>query len=889
MPRLTLRRHLLALLGYGVLTIIVTYPAALRLSSHIPGGGDAPWFLWQLWWFKHAIVDLRQSPLVTDLLYYPLTQVPVNWQSPFNEIFGISLQGSIGLVASYNLLVLGGFVLSGYCMYLLTLRVIRRNDLAFVGGLIFAFSAYHGVRGLGHLSLATVQWLPLALLLLINFWQHPSPRRAVAAGVGTALAALASPYYLAYFLLPVGIVGATYVAVYRRTELRRPELWRNAAIMILVGGALAAPFYWDYLRSSPEQVDAAQKAAAGVSVYSADLASWLLPARENPIWQNVTRSFYRRFFSGNRAESTLFFGFLPPLLALGSLLLRPRRGQSSLRFWQALAVVGFLLSFGPVLHVLQKPVLGWMPYRLFMLLPGAYAFRAPSRVGITGILAAIILAMWVVKVVMEKRPAWPWRGLLTGWSILLLVNLSVGFPYPSTSARIPALYETIRSNPNPGALLELPSGEIYQDDTSWYMYFQTYHQRPIMSGYLGRRPERLQIPEQTLPFINRFFIQDWDSIFAGDWGKLVKWPDAAELLAGHWPDDIRNSPAILHDLGIRYVLLHNDLTRPGFFESAALLLSQSLGPPLSRDANTLLYAVPSVPPIRRGNPADLDQATITYDGAFSEPVIHRQSPSRMLDLRTGSGATATFTLPWSGTWQIRGATEGCRPAELGFTVDGRPVTPARTAITDLLQTFEITTELAAGEHSLRISPSAAAAAGEGAACAQPWLMNLTGQLSELKLPASSARLARFIGAEGDQVELLAAEIVSRPSNSSAKIEPKLLTVWRVDPSHKLTEPAGIHPTLYVHFEDAQGQRLAQADHVLAADSFWLRDADTDEVVFVDVTNLPEGEALAADARARIGLWYPDSQTYYWASESNRTTADGQLDLGTVEQLKSANR
>jgi hypothetical protein len=95
--------------------------------------------------------------------------------------------------------------------------------------------------------------------------------------------------------------------------------------------------------------------------------------------------------------------------------------------------------------------------------------------------------------------------------------------------------------------------------------------------------------------------------------------------------------------------------------------------------------------------------------------------------------------------------------------------------------------------------------------------------------------------------------------------------------------------LYVHFEDAQGQRLAQADHVLAADSLWLRDADTDEVVFVDVTSLPEGDALAADARARIGLWYPDSQTYYWASESDRTTADGQLDLGTVEQLKSAGR
>ena len=299
-------------------------------------------------------------------------------------------------------------------------------------------------------------------------------------------------------------------------------------------------------------------------------------------------------------ESTLFFGFLPPILALGSLLLRPRRGQSSLRFWQALAIVGFLLSFGPVLHVLQKPVLGWMPYRLFMLLPGAYAFRAPSRVGITAILAATILAMWVVKVVMEKRPAWPWRWLLTGWSVLLVVNLSVGFPYPSASTRIPALYETIRSNPNPGALLELPSGEIYQDDTSWYMYFQTYHQRPIMSGYLGRRPERLQIPEQTLPFINRFFIQDWDSIFAGDWGKLVKWPDAGELLAGHWPDDIRNSPAILHDLGIQYVATAQRSFAAGILRVGRLVAGSKPGAPAQQRCRhpALCGAIGSAHPAR---------------------------------------------------------------------------------------------------------------------------------------------------------------------------------------------------------------------------------------------------------------------------------------------------
>jgi hypothetical protein len=223
---------------------------------------------------------------------------------------------------------------------------------------------------------------------------------------------------------------------------------------------------------------------------------------------------------------------------------------------------------------------------------------------------------------------------------------------------------------------------------------------------------------------------------------------------------------------------------------------------------------------------------------------------------------------------------------LGFTVDGGPVTPAWTEIADLLHAFEITAAFPAGEHALRIGP-AGGASGEEAACSQPWLLNVAGQLSAPALPALPARpLARFTGAEGDRIDLLAAQIAAGPAPGPGAGEPQLLTVWRVDASHPLADPAGTHPTLYVHFEDAQGKRLAQSDHLLAADSFWLRDAEGG-AVFVDFTSLPEGPALPEDARARIGLWYPDSRTYYWASESDRTTADGRTDLGTVEQLKMA--
>ncbi len=152
-----LRHHLAAIGAYVLATILLTYPTATQMSSHIPGGGDAPWFLWQLWWFKHSLIDLLQSPLTTDLIYYPLKDVPVTSQTPFNELFVIPLQFAFSLPVHYTILALLSFVLSGYFTYLLVLQLTRQHLVAFCAGLIFAFCGYRGARYLGHLSLLTTQ------------------------------------------------------------------------------------------------------------------------------------------------------------------------------------------------------------------------------------------------------------------------------------------------------------------------------------------------------------------------------------------------------------------------------------------------------------------------------------------------------------------------------------------------------------------------------------------------------------------------------------------------------------------------------------------------------------------------------------------------------------
>src|ERR687885_2630955 len=69
--RRTLRLHLLVLAGYVLLTILMTNPVPFRLFTEVPGGGDAWQHIWNLWWVKHALLDLHTNPYHTDLIYYP--------------------------------------------------------------------------------------------------------------------------------------------------------------------------------------------------------------------------------------------------------------------------------------------------------------------------------------------------------------------------------------------------------------------------------------------------------------------------------------------------------------------------------------------------------------------------------------------------------------------------------------------------------------------------------------------------------------------------------------------------------------------------------------------------------------------------------------------------
>src|SRR4051794_39802381 len=135
----------------------MAYPIVQNMGSAIPFGGDAWQHIWNLWWVKHALLDLHTNPYHTNLLFYPDgANLYLHTLALTAALLGIPLQlFGLNLLATYNLLMLSTFFLAGYSAFLLCYYVTKNVWASFVGGFVFAFSPYHFAHLIGHLNLSS--------------------------------------------------------------------------------------------------------------------------------------------------------------------------------------------------------------------------------------------------------------------------------------------------------------------------------------------------------------------------------------------------------------------------------------------------------------------------------------------------------------------------------------------------------------------------------------------------------------------------------------------------------------------------------------------------------------------------------------------------------------
>lgn len=548
------KSHLLALAGYLLLTIAMTWPAMRHFTTGIPGDGFDGWQnYWNLWWVKQALLVLGSNPYFTHLLDAPTgVSLLFHTLNIFNGLWTLPLQLNFGLAAAYNSVVLLSFVLAGFGGYLLSLYTLgqilpRRPGLraaAFVGGLIFTMSPFHMAHLLGHMQVFSMIWPPFYILWLLRTlrpWATPGdappPRQwrdAALSCLFLVLATLVDLYHTLYLLMFTGVALLWLLWRNRRFISRRP--WRDNPLLrpLLVVAAIGAgfgvalsPLLLPLVRNASQRPDLDTGLRQNITL-SADLLAFVLPSEMHPLWGEWAAGIASNFTS-TTSERLVFAGFVPLVLGLLALL----RGWrwAAVKFWALIGGVFVLMALGPFLHINGQVVSlgGWqlpLPYlALYYTVPFINLTRSLSRYDLMvmlslGVLASVGLAL------LSRRTR---RGLLLPGTAALLICIEfLPAPYPVSLIDIPQFYYDLAADPAGFTIAELPMNW----DRPTPMLHQTVHGKPLLTAYTSRdNPQRLA----------------WRTPVFQQWQNLG--PDIIDQPLA----DI--APTIFYDFNLRYIVL----------------------------------------------------------------------------------------------------------------------------------------------------------------------------------------------------------------------------------------------------------------------------------------------------------------------------------------------
>ncbi len=650
-----------ALVGYALLSIVMTWPAIRNLTTAIPGDGFDGWQnYWNQWWIKEALLNRHTLFFFTDILYPPTgVSLIFHTLNYFNGLWTLPLQLNFGPTVAYNAVVFFHFVFSGFGVYLLARYTLSQLKItgprgewaAFTAGLIFTFSPFHMAHLLGHMQVLSLTWPPFYILWLLktlNGWRIQLANDPTASlnkkdlalsGLFLALVTTIDWYQTLYMLLFTALALAWTLW---RAWRDAPATWQTLlkpvlglAAMGLAFGLIFAPLLIPMVAEAAT-ADYMRPDFSETVVLSADLLAFFTPSELHPWWGKSVAAIYQTFTT-TTSERLIFAGFIPLGLGLvaGWYYAKTRLGQ----FWLLFTGAFFTLALGPYLHILGRIVtIGKTPLPLpylflYKLVPFIGISRSLSRFALMvmiglGVLAAMGLARF--------RPKIQW--LLTG---LILIEFLV-IPFPMSPVDTPAFFNTLAAEPDDYTIACLPMNW----DRPAPLLYQTVHKKALLTAYTSRN-NPLDQSRRTPVF------QQWRAL----------------------DDDIINTdlaavaPTIFTDFNLKYVVLDYYQMPPGpEREQTEYWVAQVFGdtPPAFQDNRLTVYRAPHT-----DTPRPYLQLGAGW-GKLTHPAGQPARAMQQADLRLRHAGDAPLQLTIETAAPLS-------PASLAVSVDGRPLQPAFSA------------------------------------------------------------------------------------------------------------------------------------------------------------------------------------------------------------------
>jgi hypothetical protein len=502
---MTRRELATVLLGFTVLTVVMTGPLAFHLGTLARiDNGDGQFSIWNVAWVARTLVVDPLHVYDANILY------PHRWTLAYSETnLGAGLLAipvywlTKNPYAAHNFVLLVSFVLAGTAMYCLVRYLVGDRSAAAIAGIAFAFCPYVFART-PHIQLLMTAGLPLTMLAFHRLADRPTVARGFVLGLTIAAQALFCGYYAVFAVLMVAF--AVLVVASARSLWTTARYWIAAAVAAGTAYAGTWPLRLPYAviqRDSGffRSLDAARQFSADWRAYLASSAfahSWMLGLIGH--WKEV-------LFPG---YVVLTFG------AAGAVAGWSARGRTreTAILYGGLAVLACWASLGPdagLYRVLYHTI------SVFSLL------RAPARFGIVVVMGLCVLSAIAIRALLSRtsRPT----VIATFLGAATIAELVVPLHFPWVRPVEPA-YRFLAGLPR-GPVLELP---LYSQRFAFlrtaYMLNSTAHWMPLVEGYTDYIPQ---------DFIDR-----------------------TEVL-GNFPT--HESFAILDSEGVRYAVFHVDQYR----------------------------------------------------------------------------------------------------------------------------------------------------------------------------------------------------------------------------------------------------------------------------------------------------------------------------------------
>ena len=173
-------------------------------NSAIPGGlEDTRLFLWNAWWFHHAVSVLHTSPFRTRMLFYPFGCRLVSHDFPLwmNLITFSGQRAGLTMIAASNLWFILSWILLGLCVYALAREVTGQTPVALVAGTYAMTHSYTLARAMQNWGQFNAWSIALFLWLLVRARRRRDSGSFALAGAALAWNAACHYYFLIYSAL----------------------------------------------------------------------------------------------------------------------------------------------------------------------------------------------------------------------------------------------------------------------------------------------------------------------------------------------------------------------------------------------------------------------------------------------------------------------------------------------------------------------------------------------------------------------------------------------------------------------------------------------------------------------------------------------------------------